>query len=268
MDEYAYYYAAERCNLELLDWLFDIGCPHNVEDLCYFAMCSVDSKTIPVLRWLQQYGIFNSAATLTLALNYAGAGNTNLAAAQWMRQQGAEWPAVLCSEHEANPVPWRDDTLEWARAEGLAVCLRSKRADHELQRAAKDIWMVPVLLLAAPHYLASLCTAMLAANRCTFATAVAHVRVSYHGLELDTTARQQQCDRTCTVLNCKSMGLCVSVVAVAAAVLANKHRNIHSTRTRYQIVLSRCTAVNSAFTAACKRCMTREFQRTENCLLG
>jgi hypothetical protein len=133
MDEYAYYHAAERCNLELLDWLFDIGCPYNVEDLCYFAMCSVDSKTIPVLQWLQQHNIFDSAATLTLALNYAGAGNTNLAATQWLRQQGAECPAVLCSEHQANPVPWRDDTLEWARAEGCTAPVHDDDNDSEIE---------------------------------------------------------------------------------------------------------------------------------------
>jgi hypothetical protein len=113
--------------------LFDSGYPYEVVDLCYFAMCSVDSKTIPVLQWLQQHNIFDSAATLTLAFNYAGAGNTNLAAAQWLRQQGAEWPAVLCSEHEANPVPWRDDTLEWARAEGCTAPVHDDDNDSEIE---------------------------------------------------------------------------------------------------------------------------------------
>jgi hypothetical protein len=45
-------------------------------------MCSVNSKIIQVLQWLQQRGIFTSAATLTLALTYAGAHNKSLAAAQ------------------------------------------------------------------------------------------------------------------------------------------------------------------------------------------
>jgi hypothetical protein len=121
MNVYAYVFAEDRCNLKILNWLFDIGCPYNVEDLCYFARCSVDSNTILMLQWLQQRGIFDSAATLTLALNYAGANNTGLAAAQWLRQQGADWPAVLYSEHEVKPGPWCDATLEWARAEGCTA---------------------------------------------------------------------------------------------------------------------------------------------------
>jgi hypothetical protein len=113
--------AAQKFNLELLNWLFDVGCPYNAVNLCNFLVGKEDSKIMPVLHCLQQRGVFDSAANLTLALNYAGANNTSLAAIQWLRQQGAEWPAELYSDHEYEEGPWCDDTLEWARAEGCTA---------------------------------------------------------------------------------------------------------------------------------------------------
>eukprot|EP00953_Heterococcus_sp_UTEX-ZZ885_P017511 9799-Heterococcus_DN1.PRE.1 len=46
-------------------------------------------------------------------LNVAGA-YRRLAAAKWLRQQGAEWPAVLKYESRA----WNTDVVQWARDEG------------------------------------------------------------------------------------------------------------------------------------------------------
>jgi hypothetical protein len=57
-----------------------------------------------------------SAAQLTELLNTAGS-NNELAAAQWLRQRGAEWPAQL-RYHEYPRRPWQGDTLDWARQEG------------------------------------------------------------------------------------------------------------------------------------------------------
>jgi hypothetical protein len=54
-----------------------------------------------------------NADVLSAMLTLAGAYD-HLAAAQWLRQRGAEWPTVL----HFNGTDWSGDTLEWARAEG------------------------------------------------------------------------------------------------------------------------------------------------------
>jgi hypothetical protein len=54
------------------------------------------------------------AEQLTAALNHAGLFN-QLRAAQWLRQHGAEWPAVLAVNAHQH---WSCDTLAWARAQG------------------------------------------------------------------------------------------------------------------------------------------------------
>jgi hypothetical protein len=121
MDGCIYDVAAHDCNLKLLNWLFDVGYPYDPMDLCNFLVDMQDCDIIPVLQCFQERGVFDSAATLTLVLNCAGANNTSLAAAQWLRQQGAEWPAELYSDHEDGPGPWYGETLEWARAEGCTA---------------------------------------------------------------------------------------------------------------------------------------------------
>eukprot|EP00953_Heterococcus_sp_UTEX-ZZ885_P016488 9271-Heterococcus_DN1.PRE.3 len=53
-----------------------------------------------------------SAAQFTDLLRTAGV--YQLVIAQWLRQQGAEWPTQLRSHGR----PWSTDALQWARAEG------------------------------------------------------------------------------------------------------------------------------------------------------
>jgi hypothetical protein len=53
------------------------------------------------------------AELLTEALKYTGTHN-QLQAAQWLRQRGAQWPAVLCNGYGE----WTGVVLAWARAEG------------------------------------------------------------------------------------------------------------------------------------------------------
>jgi hypothetical protein len=59
-----------------------------------------------------------SPAALADALNVAGSLDM-LAVAKWLRQHGAEWPAVLRSPLYDDP--WRGETLAWARAEGCTA---------------------------------------------------------------------------------------------------------------------------------------------------
>jgi shikimate 5-dehydrogenase len=48
--------------------------------------------------------------------------NNKLAAAQWLRQQGADWPAVLVHNvHVAShtiAMPWPTKAVAWAREQG------------------------------------------------------------------------------------------------------------------------------------------------------
>jgi hypothetical protein len=104
-------------HVDTLRWLQDNGCPWEPEKVCEAAGGSVD-----IMLRLQQQGIVEfTPELLTRMLNTAGAYN-KLAAAQWLRQQGTEWPAVLkhmgSSVYEVWPQSWSGETLAWARAEG------------------------------------------------------------------------------------------------------------------------------------------------------
>eukprot|EP00953_Heterococcus_sp_UTEX-ZZ885_P042253 21482-Heterococcus_DN1.PRE.3 len=61
-----------------------------------------------------------SADVLSSMLNAAGA-HDNLAAAKWLRQQGAEWPDVIRYFYVNSfdgYTEWSGEALAWARAEG------------------------------------------------------------------------------------------------------------------------------------------------------
>eukprot|EP00953_Heterococcus_sp_UTEX-ZZ885_P038370 19688-Heterococcus_DN1.PRE.2 len=100
-------------HLDLLRWLMDNGCPWEARDLCISA--AVGGR-IDVLVYLQQKGLLTSAAPLTNMLDYAGA-KDRLAAMQWLREQGAEWPTA----HRRHR--WSGETLEWAIAAGFTPLL-------------------------------------------------------------------------------------------------------------------------------------------------
>jgi hypothetical protein len=68
------------------------------------------------LVYILQQGGMPDTAELT-QLNVAGALNT-CDAAKWLRQQGAEWPAVLLYKQNFVAMSWRGSTLDWARSEG------------------------------------------------------------------------------------------------------------------------------------------------------
>jgi hypothetical protein len=72
-----------------------------------------------VLAFLLAHFPDTSAEVLSSMLNAAGA-NDHLATAQWLRQQGAEWPSALLFTSVCgwDWVEWSGETLAWARAEG------------------------------------------------------------------------------------------------------------------------------------------------------
>jgi hypothetical protein len=76
-------------------------------------MTAAELGNIEILEYLQLGGIMATADVRTRTLNITGTHN-QLAAAQWLRQQGAEWPDAL---HYHGGL-WSGATLAWARAEG------------------------------------------------------------------------------------------------------------------------------------------------------
>jgi hypothetical protein len=103
--------AARSSHCSTLKWLREHGCPWDADSIHRFA---AESGSVEALEFLQQQGIVFTTAKLRDMLNIAGA-HSKLAAAKWLRQQGAEWPHVLNWYWYGQ---WSGDTLEWARAEG------------------------------------------------------------------------------------------------------------------------------------------------------
>jgi hypothetical protein len=105
----ACYQTAMNGHGSTLRWLHEHGCPCML-DVIYLP--AAQGGSVDAMKFLQQQGIVYTAVMLREMLNVAGA-YSKLAAAKWLRAQGAEWPQVL--EYGQ---PWTGDTLLWARAEG------------------------------------------------------------------------------------------------------------------------------------------------------
>jgi hypothetical protein len=106
--------AAVKGHASTLHWLREHGCRCTSTRTC---MAAAKGGSVDVLVYLKQQGL-TADAELTMLLNIAGAHN-KLAAAKWLRQQGAEWPALLSLGGQR----WLGDTLTWARAEGCTSSL-------------------------------------------------------------------------------------------------------------------------------------------------
>jgi hypothetical protein len=102
-------------NFELLRWFRQHGCPWDTDKL---AKTAASGNSVELLEYLQQEDVVFTAEQLTHLLNIAGV-EGSLEVAKWLREQGAEWPAVLtvtASEYHKTK-QWSGDTLAWARAE-------------------------------------------------------------------------------------------------------------------------------------------------------
>jgi hypothetical protein len=103
--------AAHNGHVDTLRWLHEHGCGWNVDVI---RIAAAESGSVDTMMYLQQQDDVDlGAAALAVMLNVAG-GHNHLAAAQWLRAQGAEWPGVLSYIWQ----PWSGETLAWARAEG------------------------------------------------------------------------------------------------------------------------------------------------------
>jgi hypothetical protein len=105
--------AAFGGHLSTLRWLHEQGCPWGLQSV---RSTAAFGGHLEVMGYLLSVAPPATAAQLTELLNKAGA-TDKLAVAQWLRQQGAEWPAVL-RYHCYTWMPWKGDTLMWARQQG------------------------------------------------------------------------------------------------------------------------------------------------------
>jgi hypothetical protein len=111
---YACSHAAECDRLDTLRWLRDSGCPWDISAVC---MLAAYNDRASILDYLVEKSEVLDAQLLTNALNWTGVGSC-LQAAQWLRQHGAQWPAVLgYNEH----LQWSSDMIAWAKAEGCTA---------------------------------------------------------------------------------------------------------------------------------------------------
>jgi hypothetical protein len=114
-DDFTCYGAAANGHVSVLSWLRDSGCPCNDGFLVELA---ASGGSIPILQYILEQRMlrdeFTQAELLSAMLARAGA-SSKLAAAKWLRQQGAEWPAIAAH--------WTGEVLEWARAEGYVLPL-------------------------------------------------------------------------------------------------------------------------------------------------
>jgi hypothetical protein len=102
--------AADSDHASILRWLREHDCPWDEDRMHTDA---AEGGSVDVMLYLQEQGIVFDADMLVEMLNIAGAYN-NLAAAKWSRQQGAEWPEVLCYRDQKWPVAM----LDWAGPAG------------------------------------------------------------------------------------------------------------------------------------------------------
>jgi hypothetical protein len=116
----ACYAAASGCQLGTLRWLLERGCPYDASALWGFA---ANGGHISVLEFLVQASVHVSPDPLSVALLMAGI-KGHLAAAQWLRAYGAEWPHVLSASLAGALQQWPEPMIEWARAEGCTAPLQ------------------------------------------------------------------------------------------------------------------------------------------------
>jgi hypothetical protein len=117
-DEWACDGAAYGGHIDTLRWLREHDYP--MPEQRVIADAAAKSGSVEVMQHLQAEGLMSTAAQLTQMLAAAGAHN-KLAAAQWLREQGAEWPTVLRYTTHYKDALWRGETLAWARAEGCTA---------------------------------------------------------------------------------------------------------------------------------------------------
>jgi hypothetical protein len=133
------YVAAHHGHVEVLQWLFELGCSYEIADMARWAGTGGSVAVMALIEAAVPADARSSALRHMLLL--AG-GSSHLAAAQWLRAQGAEWPPVLrCTIYvgaQQGFVVWSGDVLAWARAEGCT-------SPTQVQNGAAPVQNVPAV---------------------------------------------------------------------------------------------------------------------------
>jgi hypothetical protein len=110
--------AAHHGKLELLQWLHECGCPWVEIDVCRRAALH---GHVDMLLWLQEVTAPWSTQLKREMLFSAGWSN-QLAAAQWLRQRGADWPSSFLGtavvKKDQVKVCWTLHVVRWALDNG------------------------------------------------------------------------------------------------------------------------------------------------------
>jgi Ankyrin repeats (3 copies) len=110
--------AALSGNVEIVRFLHEHDCPWELRAV---LRQSAAGGHVGVLTYLWHSDVKADAVLLTDMLNAAAAAN-HIEAAQWLLEQGALWPTVLAWRNDDGyVVPWRNEGLAWARAEGCTA---------------------------------------------------------------------------------------------------------------------------------------------------
>jgi hypothetical protein len=102
-------WAAHYGHLDTLRWLHEQGCPWLVGEVCKKA---AQEGRIEIMHYLLRDLALATTELLQKMLDAAGA-RDNPVAAQWLRQQGADWPVSLYW--------WDEVCVTWARQQGCTV---------------------------------------------------------------------------------------------------------------------------------------------------
>eukprot|EP00953_Heterococcus_sp_UTEX-ZZ885_P039251 20122-Heterococcus_DN1.PRE.3 len=122
-DTAAPHWAAYSGHVDTLRWLHEQNCPWSTAGV---AAQAGTGGSIEAMRYVLHEAALATPELLTEMLNAAGA-HEQLEAAQWLRQQGAEWPRVL--QHEGTL--WNDECLPWARQQGCTAPLYDYESDSD-----------------------------------------------------------------------------------------------------------------------------------------
>jgi hypothetical protein len=111
--------AARGGHIDTLRYMHERDWPWDAVTACEMAAVS---GSVDIIKYIvEQDSLVLTAAQLTNMLNAAGSYD-QLETAQWLRQQGAQWPAVLTNTDPYYQPPvrhlWQEKAFKWAREQG------------------------------------------------------------------------------------------------------------------------------------------------------
>ena len=124
--------AASWDQLDTLMWLREAGC-----DWRAFEVADAARTCRSIVEFVHAQGERFTPAQMTLLLSNAAVtaeDEAHLTCARWWREQGAEWPEILCAVLDTGDeffdAEWEPVAVQWARSEGCTAPLLSEVANE------------------------------------------------------------------------------------------------------------------------------------------